>query len=246
MKREELVSELERVLIEAARKERLPAGAEERLAAALGISGGASFAVKSAVKSLFGKLAIGVAVGSVATVAIVHERSLSTPSVQVPAAVRSTSVVAPDRTPLALEEAAPTSTDESVPATPLKSRPSPPARPSAKRQAETVAVPVAPSSAADTPLRDAIASTLGEEVALLERAQKSLSARRFGEARALLDAYTARFANGLLQAEAAVLDADLYDAEGAHAQARISAKRALVLAPGGAHASRMRRLLAEP
>jgi TolA-binding protein len=104
---------------------------------------------------------------------------------------------------------------------------------------------VAPrDSAAGPPNESAPIQGLSAEIAALDGARHALSAGRASEALALLDAYVKGFPAGTFTQEASVLRVQALHGAGRDREAALIGERLLASNPSGAHAQRLRSLLA--
>lgn len=85
------------------------------------------------------------------------------------------------------------------------------------------------------------ASTLGQEVALLDSARQALTAGDAERALSLISSYRRRFPEGALQQEATVLEVDALEAKGRAAQATDLKQQFLAEHPESAHTQRVQR-----
>ena len=87
------------------------------------------------------------------------------------------------------------------------------------------------------------ASTLGEQVAALDRARVALDANDGAKARKLVDAYEAEYPGGIFTQEAEVVRIESLAHDGNRAEAERAGKRFLAAYPKSPHAARVRTLL---
>jgi TolA-binding protein len=233
--------DFERALVNAGRRDQMPAERKAALAALLGASTlpiGATATGKSAVsKALLAKWVLGVvAAGAVG--------------------VGAWSAMSPPRPTEAATPVLPSATSAPLPSSPPAEVPSPQvpgvvasSLPDAPITSPTVVHPprplvsAAPSAIAPRTPNLAPRPSLGEELGAIDRARSALASGNTAEATRALDAYDATFPDGALADEAEVLRIDLLVRKGDRAGARSAARSFLAAHPQSPHAARLRDLL---
>jgi hypothetical protein len=250
----------ERELLEAARRDRPPAGALLRGAAVLGLAassasitattaGTASAAGAKASGAALGSaslakwLGIGAAVGIVTTsgARIVSDPEILTVLTRRDAAAQSAPLTTGSRpVPAApMVAAPPRETDEVTPPDSVE-----PAAPMTQTQSKTRVLPTLPVEPAESPASKAAASpSLAAEVSALERARRSLLAHRPNDVFRALDEYAAARQTSVLAAEAELLRIEALLQSGQRSRAVELARKTLARAPNGPHAARLREIV---
>lgn len=251
----------ERELLEAARRDRPPAGALLRGAAVLGLAassasitattaGTASAASAAGAKasgavigsaSLAKWLGIGAAVGLVTTsgARIVSDPEIltalthrnATAKSAPPAAGARRMAVAPVVATPPREAIEATATDPVANEAPLAQTPS---------KVRSAPVPVEPTESHAS--KAAASPSLAAEVSALERARRSLLAHRPNEVFRALDEYSAARQTSVLEAEAELLRIEALLQAGQRSRAVNAARKALARTPNGPHAVRLREI----
>lgn len=234
------MSELERRLLEAARRDRVPHEIGARMAEGLGVqmtasaavpgasaAGSAGFAPVFAKVSLWGVLSVAL----VAAVASWHEANSEK---AVRKAEQRPPASAPSQVRVAEPAAAPAMADATSPVD-LTAQAAP------ARAGDTAAALPAARTAA--PSDDA---ALHAEIALLDRARSALREGASARALRLLDQHARRFARARLAPEAAALRIEALVQRGSHAQAGAMARQFMSAYPSHPLSSQISQLAATP
>lgn len=235
-------SDFDRALLDAARDDRAPDGAEEKALLALGI--GAPATVSAAAGKIASLNPAAGATSKLATVGllkwIVVVAMVGTASALL--AHRATSKSAPTASAV-VAPVMPSVIPEPPIAKPLEETPpviAPVAQPT---KSHSVSARPVPKTSSSSTTGGAANATLRAEVELLDKASKALVARDTASARASLEEYRRRFPNGSLAEEAELAGIDVLAQSGDRTGARDAALRFIDAHPRSAYEKRARAIL---